>query len=157
MSRDVSYTASVSSGHAPVEKHKSGEDYVVVMLGILGKVFLSDLLPRYTVKIPFVSAKNFCLCQGEFGVESKSKTSSRNPQRVKLLQRGDEICVAAASVGLCPYNSPCTRVSGAVLINHRYWVIRGVACESWLLYFFQSGAAKRQQGRSVCGSGARAL
>lgn len=51
----MSYAAFISCGHVAIEKHKSGKNYVVVMLGILGNVFLSDLLPLCTVKIPFVS------------------------------------------------------------------------------------------------------
>ena len=54
--RAVSCTASVPCSHAAIEKHKSGKNYVVVMLGILGTVFLLDLLPICVVKIPFAAA-----------------------------------------------------------------------------------------------------
>lgn len=43
-------------GHTAVEKHKSAKNHIVAMLGILSKVFLSDLLLLCTVKILFVSA-----------------------------------------------------------------------------------------------------
>ena len=56
MYRAVSCTASVPCSHAAIEKHKSGKNYVVVMLGILGTVFLLDLLPICVVKIPFAAA-----------------------------------------------------------------------------------------------------